>query len=194
MSSIKALCLYCGSKSGADPVYEEAARTIGREAAERGVRLVYGGGSIGLMGAAADACLAAGGSVHGIIPGHLQRREVQNLEVTRMEVVETMHHRKTRMFEESDAFAILPGGLGTLDETFEILTWRQLELHDKPIMLVNVAGYWDPLLEAIGHMVRHGFVRPKHAALLSVVNRVEDLFPALDLTPPPSPTDAIELA
>lgn len=194
MRRIDALCLYCGSNSGTDPVFEEAARTLGRQAAERGVRLVYGGGSIGLMGAAADACLAAGGEVHGIIPGHLQRREVQKLEVTRMEVVETMHNRKMRMFDESDAFAILPGGLGTLDETFEILTWRQLGLHDKPIMLVNVAGYWDPLLAAIGHMVRSGFVKPRHAALLSVVGRVEDLFPALELTPPPRPTDAIELA
>ncbi|MEX2630694.1 MAG: TIGR00730 family Rossman fold protein [Tistlia sp.] len=191
---IRSICLYCGSNAGGDPVYAEAARTLGREAARRGVKLVYGGGSIGLMGAAADAALAGGGEVHGIIPEHLQRREVQNDAVTRMEVVGSMHERKMRMFDESDAFAILPGGLGTLDETFEILTWRQLGLHDKPVILVNVAGYWDALLAALGHMVRAGFVRPKHAALLSVVGRVEDLFPALELAPPPRPSDDIELA
>jgi uncharacterized protein (TIGR00730 family) len=191
---IRSLCVYCGSKSGGDPVYAEAARALGQEAAERGVKLVYGGGSIGLMGVLADAALAAGGEVHGIIPEHLERREVQNLAVTRLEVVGSMHQRKMRMFDESDAFAILPGGLGTLDETFEMLTWRQLGLHDKPVILVNVGGYWDILLSAIGQMVRAGFVRPKHAALLSVVCRVEDLFPALELTPPPRPTDAIELA
>ena len=191
---IRALCVYCGSNAGNDRVFVEAAATLGREAAERGVRIVYGGGSIGLMGAVADAALAGGGEVHGIIPQHLARREVQNVEVTRMEVVESMHHRKMRMFDESDAFAILPGGLGTLDETFEMLTWRQLGLHDKPVVLVNVDDYWTPLLEAIGQMVRRGFVRPKHAGLLSVVGRVEDLFPALELTPPPRPTDSIELA
>lgn len=194
MRRIRSICVYCGSKSGNDPVYAEAARVLGQEVAERGVKLVYGGGSIGLMGVIADAALAAGGEVHGIIPEHLERREVQNLAVTRLEIVGSMHERKMRMFDESDAFAILPGGLGTLDETFEMLTWRQLGLHDKPVILVNVGGYWDILLSAVGQMVRTGFVRPQHAALLSVVCRVEDLFPALEMTPPPRPTDAIELA
>lgn len=194
MRRFRSICVYCGSNHGNDPAFAEAARTLGREAAQRGVKLIYGGGSVGLMGAASDAALEAGGEVHGIIPEHLERREVQNLAVTRLEVVETMHERKMRMFDESDAFAILPGGLGTLDETFEILTWKQLELHDKPVIMVNVAGYWDGLLAALGHMVRSGFVKPRHAAMLSVVCRVEDLFPALELTPPPSPTDAIELA
>lgn len=194
MRRFRSICLYCGSNTGNDPAFAESARVLGREAARRGMKLVYGGGSVGLMGAASDAALEAGGEVHGIIPEHLERREVQNLAVTRLEVVETMHERKMRMFDESDAFAILPGGLGTLDETFEILTWKQLELHDKPVILVNVAGYWDGLLSALGHMVRSGFVKPRHAAMLSVVCRVEDLFPALELTPPPRPTDAIELA
>ncbi|SMF46852.1 hypothetical protein SAMN06265365_1155 [Tistlia consotensis] len=194
MRRIQRLCVYCGANKGNDPVFAEAARSLGREAAARGVRLIYGGGSIGLMGAVSDACLEAGGEVHGIIPEHLERREVQNLKVTRLEVVQTMHQRKMRMFDESDAFAILPGGLGTLDETFEMLTWRQLGLHDKPVVLVNIAGYWDPLLAAIGQMVRAGFVKPKHAGMLSVVERVEDLFPALELTPEPRPGGAIELA
>ncbi len=173
------LCLYCGSSNRADPVFYEAAAEFGREVARRGWRLVFGGGRVGLMGAAAEAALEAGGEVIGIIPGFLHEFEVGHHGVTRLEVVESMHIRKMRMFELSDAFCILPGGLGTLDETFEILTWRQLALHDKPVVLANLKGFWDPLLALIEAQCAANLVRPEHAALLRSVDSIPALFEAL---------------
>lgn len=193
-SDIRTVCVFCGSSTGHDPAHAEEARRLGRGLAEQGIGLIYGGGKVGLMGVIADAVMAGGGTAIGVIPRILEEIEVGHTGLSALEVADTMHQRKERMYALSDAFVVLPGGIGTLDETFEILTWRQLGLHDKPVIMVNVAGYWDLLLEALGHMVRAGFVRPKHAALLSVVCRIEDLFPALELTPPPRPTDAIELA
>ena len=185
MPAISSLCVYCGSSAGASPVYAEAARRLGSELAKRGVRLVYGGGRVGLMGIVADAVLKGGGEVTGVIPGHLQDREVGHDALSELVVVETMHERKAKMSELADAFAVLPGGLGTLDETFEIVTWRQLRLHDKPVVVVDVDGYWAPLESMIASMVDRGFVRKEHAELFTVVREVDAVFEALQAMPPP---------
>lgn len=179
MTSPYSVCLYCGSSNRADPALYDAAADLGRGLAERGWRLVYGGGRVGLMGAAADAAMAAGGEVIGVIPGFLHDAEVGHHGVTRLEVVDSMHVRKMRMFDLSDAFCILPGGLGTLDETFEIMTWRQLQLHDKPIVLANLDGFWDPLLTLLESQVSGRLVRPEHARMITPVPDVAGIFEAL---------------
>jgi len=153
--------------------------------AQRGISLVYGGGRVGLMGVLAEAVLTGGGSVTGVIPGHLHDKEVGHDALSELVVVDTMHERKARMSELADAFAVLPGGLGTLDETFEIITWRQLQLHDKPVVVIDVDGYWAPLEALIASMVQGGFVRETHAALFTVVREVDALFEALDSMPAP---------
>ncbi|OAB60379.1 lysine decarboxylase [Leptolyngbya valderiana BDU 20041] len=173
------VCVYCGSSNRADPKLYDSAAELGRGIAERGWRLVYGGGRVGLMGAAAEAALAAGGEVIGIIPGFLHDAEVGHHGLTELLVVDSMHVRKMRMFELSDAFCVLPGGLGTLDETFEILTWRQLGLHDKPIVLANLAGFWNPLLDLIESQVSQRLVREEHARLFTAVDNIEGVFAAL---------------
>ena len=154
MAVIKRLCVYCGSSPGVEPSYSTAAARLGTLLAESHVELVYGGGRVGLMGTLADAALAAGGRITGIIPRHLHDREVGHPGVSELIVVGSMHERKQRMFEIADAFAVLPGGLGTLDETFEMITWRQLGLHDKPLIIIDIAGYWTPLLELFEHSSR----------------------------------------
>src|SRR4051812_49148308 len=145
------VCVFCGSNPGARPEYAAAARAVGRALAERGRGLVYGGGNVGLMGVCADAALAAGGEVIGVIPDALQTAEVAHGGLTRLHVVRTMHERKALMADLSDAFAALPGGFGTLDELFEILTWAQLGIHAKPVAILNVAGFFDPLLAMLDH-------------------------------------------
>jgi hypothetical protein len=185
MAVLNSLCVYCGASDRGDPRHVDAATALGRLAARRGVGIVFGGGHVGLMGAVADGALAAGGRVVGVIPRHLQVREVGHRGVTEMIVVESMHARKQRMFELSDAFCILPGGLGTLDEAFEIITWKQLDLHDKPIVLVNVGDYWGPLLRLLEHQIGAGYLNPQHARLWSVVQRVEDVFDAVAAAPSP---------
>lgn len=180
---IQSVCLYCGSSVGNRPVYRETAETLGRTLAEAGITLVYGGGSIGLMGAAAQAALEAGGKVTGIIPRFLDELEVAMTGLTDLVITETMHARKERMAELSDGFVVLPGGLGTLDETFEILTWRQLQLHDKPVVLMNVAGYWDMFVHLLEHQVAEGFVKPQHLEMFQVVDTVAGLLPALAARP-----------
>lgn len=192
MTDLTALCVYCGSSRGVAPSHREAAAELGRLAARRGVRIVFGGGRVGLMGVLADAALAAGGEVIGVIPEHLQTAEVGHSELTRLEVVESMHVRKMRMCELSDAFCTLPGGLGTLDETFEIVTWRQLGLHDKPIAIVNLEGFWDPLLTLIGHQVDAGYVKPQHRALFQVVDSVEAVFETVAAAPEAQRPSAVE--
>ncbi|MEO7244900.1 MAG: TIGR00730 family Rossman fold protein [Rubrivivax sp.] len=152
------LCVYCGSRSGADPAYAAAARAVGDGLGRRGEQLVYGGGNIGLMGIVADAALAAGGRVVGIIPQALMVREVGHSTLSEQHVVPTMHLRKQMMAERADAFLALPGGLGTLEELFEVWTWRQLGYHDKPVGVLNVAGYWDPLLRFLDGCVEQGFL------------------------------------
>ncbi|RMD62362.1 MAG: TIGR00730 family Rossman fold protein [Alphaproteobacteria bacterium] len=183
MADIRSLCVYCGSSDAGDPGHRAAAHALGRMAAGRGITIIFGGGHVGLMGALADGALGAGGRVIGIIPEHLMAREVAHAGVSEMIVTDSMHTRKRRMFELSDAFCILPGGMGTLDETFEIITWKQLGLHDKPIILVNLNGFWDPLLAMIEHQAEGGYIRPQHVGLLRVVARIESVFEALTVAP-----------
>ena len=159
MAEVTSLCVYCGSSSGEHPEYAEQARAFGAEMARRDITLVYGGGNVGLMGVVADAVLACGGKVIGVIPRQLVDREVAHAGLTELQVVDTMHQRKTRMFELSDAFVALPGGFGTLDEMFEMLTWSQLGLHGYPCAFLDVRGYYAPLRGMMDHMVGEGFVR-----------------------------------
>ena len=162
------VCVFCGSHSGGPPVYRAAARLLGTLLAERGIGLVYGAGHVGLMGVLADAALAAGGQVVGVIPQSLVDRELAHRGLTELIVVDTMHRRKAVMAECSDAFLALPGGYGTLDETFEILTWAQLGIHTKPVGLLNVAGFFDGLLSWLDHAVREGFIKATHRHMLAV--------------------------
>lgn len=159
MAEVTSLCVYCGSSSGKHPEYAQQARAFGAEMARREITLVYGGGNVGLMGVVADAVLAGGGKVIGVIPRQLVDREVAHAGLTELQVVHTMHQRKTRMFELSDAFVALPGGFGTLDEMFEMLTWSQLGLHSYPCAFLDVRGYYAPLRGMMDHMVGEGFVR-----------------------------------
>jgi uncharacterized protein (TIGR00730 family) len=162
------VCVFCGSSPGASPVYAEAARGLGPLLVERGLGLVYGGGRVGLMGTVADAVLAAGGEVIGVIPYALEAREVAHTGLTELRVVDTMHDRKALMSELADGFIALPGGIGTLDEWFEIWTWAQLGLHRKPCGILNVAGYYDPLLAFLDRSVEERFLREVHRAMVLV--------------------------
>ena len=165
---MKRICVFCGSSPGHDPRYLEAARAMGRTIARRGLGLVYGGGSVGLMGAVADAALASGGEVVGVIPQVLQIRELAHKKLSTLHVVGSMHERKALMAELSDGFVALPGGMGTLEELSEVLTWAQLGLHARPVGLLDVAGYYQPLAEFFDRAVGAGFLRPAHRALLLV--------------------------
>ena len=186
----RAVAVFCGSRFGHDPRHREAAVTLGRALAAASIRLVYGGGRVGLMGVVADACLDAGGSVTGVIPSFLHRREVAHARVTELIETETMHARKTIMAERADAFVMLPGGLGTLDETIEIITWRQLGLHDKPIILCDVAGSAAPLIAAIEAAMAMGFAGPETPALYAVAKGPDAVLPLLATLPPGSRTEA----
>ena len=157
---MKSLCVYCGSNSGANPAYAQAAIELGTRMARDGIRLVYGGGNIGLMGTVADAVLAAGGQVTGVIPKQLVDMEVAHLDLTELEVVDSMHTRKSRMFELADGFVALPGGFGTLEEIIEMLTWRQLGIGTKPCAILDVAGYYQPLVAMMDRMVEERFLHP----------------------------------
>ena len=172
---MKRIAVYCGSASPADPVYIESARTVGRTLAARGIGVVYGGGKLGLMGAVADAALATGGEVIGVIPTALVNAEVAHRGLSELHVVDTMHERKARFTELADGFINLPGGTGTMDELWEALSWAQLGYHADPIGLLNVAGYYDKLVAFWEHMGDVGFVRPQHQDLLIVSNNVDDL-------------------
>jgi uncharacterized protein (TIGR00730 family) len=172
MSQIHAVAVFCGSRTGNDPAYRAAAQALGHGLAEAGIRLVYGGGRIGLMGVMADAALAAGGQVTGVIPEFLTRREVAHAAITELIVTDSMHSRKQRMFEASDAFISLPGGLGTLDETIEIITWRQLRLHDKPVLICDVTGSAAPFLATIEAAIAADFAYPGTRELYEVVDGI----------------------
>jgi uncharacterized protein (TIGR00730 family) len=172
MSRINALCVYCGSSTGRDPLHAKTAMALGKLMARENITLVYGGGRVGLMGVVADAILAAGGKAIGVIPTMLKTVELAHAGLTELIAVDTMHARKHRMFEIADAFAILPGGLGTLDEAFEIITWRQLGLHDKPILLIDSGGYWQPFRALMEHVVAGGFARPEIERLVTMVEDV----------------------
>lgn len=176
MNAITSVCVYCGSSPGRDPVYLEAARVLGRMLAEAGLQLVYGGGTRGVMGAVAAATREAGGKVTGIIPRFLIRKEASESALGRLDeliVTDTMHQRKHRMFERSDAFVALPGGIGTLEEIVEIMTWAQLGHHRKPILFANIRGFWDPMLHLMQHMGEAGFVHTAHLVQPLVVNDPE---------------------
>lgn len=165
-NKLRAICVYCGASSGHAPIHAAAASLLGAELARQKITLVYGGGRVGLMGIVADAMMRAGGEVIGVIPQALMDTEVGHEHISRLMVVKDMHERKALMAEHADAFIALPGGLGTLEELFETLTWAQLGFHEKPIGLLNVDGFYDGLLNFIAHQVREGFVRPEHAQLL----------------------------
>ena len=184
MQQIRSVCVYCGSAGAVDQRYRSAAEELGRNLAVAGIALVFGGGRIGLMGIAADAALANGGQVIGVIPAALRDRELAHQGVSELVVVETMHDRKRVMAERADTFAVLPGGIGTLDEFFEILTWRQLGLHDKPIFLVDVAGYWQPLRALLAHIVEQRFAMSMIPRLLEIVPNVAALMAAFGQTAP----------
>jgi uncharacterized protein (TIGR00730 family) len=179
MAVLNAVCVYCGSGTGADPIYVEAARELGRRFAESGIRLVYGGGSVGLMGELAAAVLRHGGHVTGIIPRFLSDRERLLHGVDELIVTEDMHARKRLMFERAEAFVALPGGIGTLEELVEILTWSQLGRHEKPVLLANIGGFWNPLLALFDHMTEQGFIRPGLTVAYVAVDRVADIVPTL---------------
>ena len=183
MKKIRCLCVYCGSSGAVEASYREAASELGARLAAAGIELVYGGGRVGLMGLLADAVLTTNGKVTGIIPRRLLDAEVAHLGVTELVVVDNMHDRKRLMAEKADAFAVLPGGIGTLDELFEMLSWKQLELHDKPILLVDIGGYWAPLRALLDHIVVNGFARPQTRRLLHVVPSVSALMAALSEEP-----------
>ena len=180
MTAMQRLCVFCGANAGHDPIYRREADALGRLLAARGIELVYGGGNIGLMGAVADACMSAGGSVIGVIPEALMGKEVAGRSVehralTRLEVVDSMHVRKARMAELADAFIALPGGFGTFEEFCEILTWGQLGFHAKPMGLLNVQGFYDPLLAMFDHAVTTGFLRPQNRAMALADDNLEGL-------------------
>lgn len=183
MAKPTAVCVYCGSSSNTRETHRAAARDLGRMLAEQGTALVFGGGRVGLMGVMADAALAAGGRVVGVIPRFLVAWEVGHTGCTELYETETMHERKQKMAELSDGFAVLPGGLGTLDEAFEIITWRQLGLHDKPIVFANIDGYWDSLRALFDNLVAENYVPEKHRGLVRMVDSVGDVLPALSAMP-----------
>ena len=184
MAELNSICVYCGANSGARPVYATAARDLGVAMADAGVRLVYGGGSIGLMGILAHTVMEKGGAVTGVIPQFLKDREVMLREVPDLVVTPDMHARKQTMFERADAFVALPGGIGTLEEVVEVMTWAQLERHVKPIVIVNLDGFWDPLIALFGRMTDEGFLHKaflgNHVDLpVQFVDRVADVIPTL---------------
>ena len=194
MSKIKTVCVYCGSGPGTNSHFTEAAIALGKAIAESGIRLVYGGGSIGLMGALATSVLDHGGTVTGIIPDFLTARENALTRVQEMIVTPDMHERKRLMFERSDAFVALPGGIGTLEELVEQLTWQQLGRHSKPILIANIDGFWEPLLALLTHMRATQFIRPSLAIDILKAERVEDILPRLRAAVARAPVGAEELA
>jgi uncharacterized protein (TIGR00730 family) len=185
MSNIRRLCVYCGSSGAVDRQYRAAATELGTRLAAAGIGVVFGGGRIGLMGLLADAALAAGGEVIGVIPARLRDAELAHPGATELLVVESMHERKRVMAEKADAFAILPGGIGTLDEMFETVSWKQLGLHGKPILLADIGGYWAPLCALLDDIVTKGFAQPEARELFRVVPTITALMAILEAEPPP---------
>lgn len=175
MAKIQSVCVYCGSSQTSDPKFDAPTIELGRKIAQAGLTLVYGGGSPGLMGKVADATLSAKGKVIGVIPEHILKLEVRHDELSELHVVPSMHVRKQMMAEKSDAFVVLPGGLGTLDETFEILTWKYLGMHGKPVIIANIDGYWGPFIDLIDHMLANGFMRQEHRETFVVANTVSEV-------------------
>ena len=177
---MKSIAVYCGSSAGKRAIYTEVAKEMGGLLAKRNMRLVYGGGKVGLMGVVADAVMDAGGEVIGVIPGFLNHKEIGHTGVTELHVVESMHERKMLMFNESDGFIAMPGGFGTMDELFEILTWAQLGLHPKPIGILNVDGYYNPFIQHVNHMMEEGFLKPIYRNMLLEAETPEALLEAME--------------
>ncbi len=192
-SRARALCVFCGSQIGHAPVWRQAARQLGQGLAAAGITLVYGGSHSGLMGQVAETALDGGGRVEGIIPRHLFEVEDPFDQISELTVVDDMHSRKRLMFDKADAFCVLPGGLGTLDETFEILTWKQLGLHDKPILLVNIDGYWTPWLTLIDRIIDQGFAQERIRGLYQVVDGIPALLRHLSDLAPAAAADSSRL-
>ena len=179
LSTIQSVCVYCGSGPGTDPLYVKAAQTLGQAIADAGLGLVYGGGSLGLMGETARATLSRGGRVTGIIPDFLSQKERMLKDVDELIVVDDMHERKMLMFKRADAFVALPGGIGTLEELVEQLTWSQLGQHGKPVVIANIADFWTPFLSLLDHMREQKFIRDGLDVSFEVVDRAEDIIPAV---------------
>jgi uncharacterized protein (TIGR00730 family) len=177
---VTSICIYCGSASDVADSYKKTAHDVSTTLAKQGLKIVYGGGHVGLMGIVADAALKAGAKVVGIIPEHIRAHEVQHTGLTELHIVPDMHTRKRMMVESADAFVILPGGLGTLDEAFEILTWKKLNLHNKPIIIFNQDGYWDLFLALIDWTIKEGFALPSDRALFKVVATIPDMLDILE--------------
>ncbi|OCK60169.1 TIGR00730 family Rossman fold protein [Bradyrhizobium sp. LMTR 3] len=194
MDQIKTVCVYCGSGPGSNPRFVEAAQALGKTFAENSIRLVYGGGSVGLMGEIAKSTLDHGGLVTGIIPDFLKSRELALSRVQEMIVTPDMHERKRLMFERSDAFVALPGGIGTLEELVEQMTWQQLGRHSKPVLLANIDGFWEPLLSLLAHMRATEFIRPAFPIDVLTADRVEDILPRLSAHAARTPAATKELA
>ncbi|MDD3020221.1 MAG: TIGR00730 family Rossman fold protein [Alphaproteobacteria bacterium] len=180
MNQIKSVCVYCGSSTTSDPSYDAPTELLGQSLAKAGITLIYGGGNPGLMGKVANSCMEAGGKVIGIIPDAILKLEARHDNVTELHVVPNMHVRKQMMAEKSDAFIVMPGGLGTLDETFEILTWKYLGIHNKPVIIANIDGYWNPMLELIRNMADKRFVREEHLNTFVVADNVPHIMDILD--------------
>jgi hypothetical protein len=179
---IRSVCVYCGSQPGRNPLYIEAGRALGRSIAEHGLRLVYGGGTRGIMGAVASGVMSNGGRVLGIIPEFLMDKEASKHSLgalTEVVVTENMHQRKHRMFEEADAFVTLPGGIGTLEEIVEIMTWGQLGRHRKPMVFANINKFWEPMLQLVDHMAGEGFIHTAHLVKPMVIDNVDEIVPAI---------------
>lgn len=182
MSEIQSVCVYCGSSPGRSPVYRQEARILGKSLAENGLRLVYGGGTKGIMGAVADGCMSAGGRVTGIIPQFLMSKEATEHALGQLDelvVTQDMHERKHTMFERSDAFVAMPGGIGTVEEIVEILTWAQLGHHRKPMVFVSTGGFWQPMLNLMEHMKAEGFIHTAHLVNPLVIDKAEDVVGAI---------------
>ncbi|MFI5410462.1 TIGR00730 family Rossman fold protein [Kaistia sp. UC242_56] len=187
MTQLSSICVYCGSSAGDDPIYAESAERLGSAMGEAGLGLVYGGGAIGLMGITARSVMAAGGHVIGIIPQFLREREVMLETAHELVVTEDMHERKRIMFERADAFVALPGGIGTLEELVEMMTWAQLGQHKKPVLIANINGFWDPLIALLRHMADAGFIRNGFEVSYLVANTAEDIVPKLLAATPAAP-------
>lgn len=195
MTLIRSICVYCGSAAGNDPLFTESARDFGTRMAAAGVGLVYGGGNVGLMGTVAKAVLDGGGDVTGIIPEFLKKKERILSDVQNLIVTEDMHQRKQLMFEKADAFVALPGGVGTLEELIEMLTWAQLGRHHKPVLIANIAGFWKPLLVLLAHMRESGFIRTGFEVHTLVAEKIVDILPMLEAAAArPGKADAAPIA
>ena len=186
MPGLSSVCVFCGSNGGADPAYVSAAQAVGTGLARRGIRIVYGGGRVGLMGALADAARSAGGEVIGVMPQQLVDREIGHTGIDDLRVVDTMHERKALMVELADAFIALPGGIGTLEELFEVYTWAQLGIHAKPLALLDVAGYYEPLAAFLDHAVSQRFLRAETRAMLSIAGSLDAVLETFERWRPPS--------